>query len=275
MSGTSYLHNKSISSDLEDLKRLQAQRDKLEKASLDYKSKGYLLETLTHENEKLKASLISVRNESLDIQRMLTNRATNLESEINVVETENEISIKELMKLQELTDVLEQKNESWKREHDRQAATLESLVDEAEDINSKIKANENEICGRREEFNRAKLDQQEFIKLKHSLDRQRHNYQILENDYNTFKKQNDDLRQYISALEEERIKNELLLQRLEEEAQYNKEDIGREMATLQQEIETQRIISDNNINFIDELRVEIDQLRKQNNYLKSKIELLD
>lgn len=275
MSGTSYLHNKSISSDLEDLKRLQAQRDKLEKASLDYKSKGYLLETLTHENEKLKASLMAVRNESHDIQRMLTNRATNLEAEINVVETENEISIKELMKLQELTDVLEQKNESWKREHDRQAATLESLVDEAEDINSKIKANENEISARREEFNRAKLDQQEFIKLKHSLDRQRHNYQILENDYNTFKKQNDDLRQYISALEEERIKNELLLQRLEEEAQYNKEDIGREMATLQQEIETQRIISDNNINFIDELRVEIDQLRKQNNYLKSKIELLD
>lgn len=275
MSGTSYLYNKSISTDLEDLKRLQAQRDKLEKAALDYKSKGYLLETLTHENDKLKAALEAVRRERIEVEVNLVKRADELQAELNVMEVEQEFATKELLKYQEYTAELEKNNDNWKRETDKQNQTLEDLVNEAEELKDKIKRNEDSICDRREEYNRAKLDQQEYIKLKYSLDRQRHNHQILENDYNTFKKQNEDLKEYIGALEEERVRNEIMMQRVDEECEHNKNDIEREKATLHQEMQTQRLIAENNENFIDELRVEIDQLRKQNNYLKSKLELLE
>lgn len=275
MSGTSYLYNKSISSDMEDLKRLQAQRDKLEKAALDYKSKGYHLETLTHENDKLKATLESLRRERLEIEAGLVKRVAHTEAELNVVEVEQQYAAAQLEKFQEYSAELEKNNDNWKKESEKQSSVLEGLIYEAEELNSKIKNNEAELCDRRESFNRAKLEQQDYIKLKHSLDRQRHNHQILDNDYNTFRKQNDDLKQYIGALEEERIKTAILVQKLEEESAHNKEDICREIETLQEELHTQKTIAGNHENFIDELRVEIDQLRKQNNYLKSKLELLD
>ena len=182
MSGTSYLYNKSISSDIEDLKRIQTQRDKLEKAALDYKSKGYLLETLTHENDKLKAALSAVRKERAEIETNFVKKANETESEGNVIQLEHEYAIKELSKYQEYTEELEKNNENWKKENERQSAALEALVDEAEDLNYKIKANEEELCDRREDHNVAKLEQQEYIKLKHSLDRQRHNCQIIEKD---------------------------------------------------------------------------------------------
>lgn len=157
MSGTSFLHQKSISSDLEDLKRLQAQRDKLEKAAFDYKSKGYQLETLTHENDKLKAALEALRRERIELETGLVRRCSETEAEINVIEVEREFATTELQKYQEYTSELEKNNQNWKKENERQSAALEDLIYEAEELNSKIKSNENELCDRREEFNRAKL----------------------------------------------------------------------------------------------------------------------
>lgn len=275
MSGTSYLYNKSISGDIEDIKRLQIQRNKLEKISLDFKAKGYQLETLTKENKRLKASLAALQRESKDIDLNLVGQLTEIETERGLAENELEIVSSELEKYRVYVVELEQNNDNWRRESENQAKVLETVVDEAEEISRKLREAEEELRVRREEQNRARLEQQEYAKLKYTLDRQRHNYEIVENDYNTFKRQNEDLREYIAALEEDRIKNEVLLERMEEEKVYNEEEITREAETLAYELETNKAIGENQENFIDELRVEVDQLRKQNAYLKSKLDLLE
>lgn len=275
MSGTSYFNNKSISSDIEDIKRLQMQRNKLDKASLDYKTKAYRLDTLTKENERLKAALKSMQRDSQSIDAGFVKDLKVIETDKSIAENEADAVVGELDRYRTYSRELEKNNENWRKESARQGEALEDLVDEAEDLTHKIQTLEDELRGRREEQNKSKLEQQEYLKLKHSLDRQRHNYEILENDYNTFKKQNEDLREYIAGLEEDRIRNEVLLERMEDEKEKNEAEIEREAQTLAHELETQKTIADNQENFIDELRVEIDQLKKQNKYLKSKLELLE
>lgn len=275
MSGTSYFNNKSISTDIEDIKRIQMQRNKLEKISVDYKSKGYRLETLSQENEKLKAALKAMQRESQAIGAGISIDLRDIETDRHIADNEAAVVTGELDRYRIYAGELEKNNGSWKKESSRQADALEGLVDEAEGLTLKIRELEDELRVRREEQNKTKLEQQGYIKLKHSLDRQRHNYEIIENDYNTFKKQNEDLRDYIAGLEEDRIRNEVLLERMEDEKEKNEDEIEREASTLAHELETQRAIAENQENFIDELRVEIDQLKKQNKYLKSKLELLE
>ena len=110
--------------------------------------------------------------------------------------------------------------------------------------------------------------------MKTALDRQKHNYQILENDYITFKKQNEELRHYIESLEEERIAMETTAEKIRIESQANQNVIDKEAASIIDELDAQKDIAKSQESFIEELRIEIDQLRKQNLYLKNKLDLL-
>ena len=96
---------------------------------------------------------------------------------------------------------------------------------------------------RREELTRAKQDKQAYVQMKTALDRQRHNYQILENDYVTFKKQNEELRHYIESLEEERIAMEAAAEKIRIESEANQNVIDKEAGSIVDELDAQRDIA--------------------------------
>ena len=275
MSGTSYAFNKSIASDLEDLKKIQIQRDKLEKATFDYKSKSYILNTLTAENVKLKQALDEEVREKYRLDHNLAKKVQDYQHESEILTSELDITQSELEKYIVYADEIEKNNNNWRRECEKQSLALEELVEEAEGLSSKLKDAEEELYTRKEELNKAKSEKHSYLQLKSALDRQKHNYQILETDYKTFKKQNEDLKVYIEGLEEERIRAEGALGKLKSDAEDNHREIEKEVEHLTDELENNRSISNNQEQFIEELRAEIDLLRKQNVYLKNKLDLLN
>lgn len=275
MSGTSYVMNKTILSDYDDLKRLQVQRDRLEKATLDYKSKGYAVETLTIENKKLKQELSDESREKSRLDSIVRKQLTGNVEEIALLKNEIEFTQVELEKYKIYSTEIEKNNDNWRLECGKQTDELEDLAFEAETLNNQINELENHLHSKREELNEAKLERQEFLKLKASLNRQKHNQQILETDYQTFKKQNQELKESIIGIEEKRIRSQLELEKFDAESQKNQNEIQREVRSLTDDFEAQKTISTSQRSFLDELKSEVDQLRKQNMYLKNKLDLLD
>ncbi len=274
MSGTIHHMNRSVASDIEDLKRLQTQRDKLEKIATDYKAKLYLVETLTSENARLKSCLSQEENERARLDGTVGRALDDTIKEDSIVQHELELTKAELEKYRIYAEEIEKNNKNWRQECERQSSTLESLVDEAEELGAKLRDAEDDLQSKREELTKAKADKQSYLQMKTALDRQKHNYQILENDYITFKKQNEELRHYIEGLEEERIKMEAVSEKIRQESNHNQNSIDKEVININDELEAQRDIAKSQESFIEELRIEIDQLRKQNLYLKSKLDLL-
>lgn len=273
MSGTSYSFNKSISSDIEDLKRIQTIRNRLEKATYDYQAKAHHLSTLSSENAKLKAALEAETKEQQRLNSGPRRHLSHLASEHELIRNELEISQAETEKYRAYAAELERNNLNWRKECDKQSGVLADLVGEAEELNRKLIDADAELHQRRAELSQAMLERQSFVKSKAALDRQRHNLQILETDYQTLKKQNEELKVYIEGLEEERLQTEAILSKARREAQHTQAEISLEAQSLQGELENSRIIASNQEKFIEELRSEIDQLRKQNLHLKNKLDL--
>lgn len=273
MSGTSYYLNKSISEDNEDLKRLQIQRDKLEKAALDFKMKGFALGTLTAENNKLKKALEEETAENTRINRVLVKQLNELTTEHSVMSTELELSKAELDKYYIYAEEIEKNNLNWRKECEKQSQELEELIDEADSLNAKVRQAEQELHERKEELNKAKLERQSYIQLKASLERQKHNYQMLETEYNTYRGQNEELRAYVEGLEEERIRVDGALGRLEREGELARTEVERETMTLTEELESSKILARTQETFIHELRNEIDALKSRNHQLKIALDI--
>lgn len=273
MSGTSYSFNKSISSDVEDLKRIQTIRNRLEKATHDYQTKAHHLSTLTSENSKLKAALEAETKEQQRLNVGPRRHLNHLLAEHDLISNELDISQTETEKYKAYAAELEKNNLNWRRECEKQSNILADLVGEAEELNKKLIDADTELHQRRAELSQAMLERQSFVKSKAALDRQRHNLQILETDYQTLKKQNEELKIYIEGLEEERLQTEAIVSKAKREAVHSQAEISLEAQSLQGELENSRIIATNQERFIEELRVEVDQLRKQNLYLKNKLDL--
>jgi chromosome segregation ATPase len=273
MAGTSYSFNKSISSDIEDLKRIQVIRNRLEKATFDYQAKAHTLATLTSENSKLKVALEAETKEQQRLNAGPRRHLSHLVSEQDLIHSELEISQTETDKYKAYAAELERNNQNWRKECDKQGNILAELVGEAEELNRKLIDADTELHQRRSELSQAMLERQSFVKSKAALDRQRHNLQILETDYQTLKKQNEELKVYIEGLEEERMQTEAVVAKAKREAAHSQVEISLEAQSLQGELENSRIIASNQEKFIEELRTEIDQLRKQNLYLKNKLDL--
>ena len=275
MSGTSYVMNKSITSDYDELKRLQVQRDRLEKATLDYKAKGFEVTSLGAENSKLKLALAEESKEKARLDQVIQKQLAKNVQEIALLHNETEFTMIELEKYKVYAEEIEKNNSNWRSECQNQNSALEDLAYQAETIGKELLEKEGVLHQKREELNQAKLERHSYIQLKAALDRQKHNQQILETDYQTFKKQNQQLKEHMMIAEEERVKAQLELEKLEVESESNMAEIQREYSSLSDEVEAQKIINSNQSSFINELKTEIDQLRRQNMFLKSKLDLLD
>jgi chromosome segregation ATPase len=275
MSGTSYVMNKSITSDYDELKRLQVQRDRLEKATLDYKAKGYEISSLSAENAKLKQALADETKEKAKLDLVIQKQlATNVQ-EIALLKNETEFTMIELEKYKIYAEEIEKNNSNWRTECEKQSGALDDLAYQAETVNKELREKEECLHQKREELNQAKLERHNFIQLKAALDRQKHNQQILETDYQTFKKQNQQLKEHLAAVEEQRVRAQLEFEKLEVDSESNHAEIEREYNSLSDELDAQKIINGNQSSFINELKTEIDQLRRQNMFLKNKLDLLD
>lgn len=275
MSGTNYVMNKSITSDCDELKRLQVQRDRLEKATLDYKAKGFELGSLTAENSKLKQALAEESKEKNRLDQLIHKQLAANVQEIALLRNEAEFTLIELQKYKVYAEEIEQNNANWRTECLNQNHALDDLAYQAETIGKELLQKEDALHLKREELSQAKLERHSYIQLKAALDRQKHNQQILETDYQTFKKQNQQLKEHMVVAEEERVKAQLELEKLEVESESNLAEIQREYNSLSDELEAQKIINSNQSGFINELKAEIDQLRRQNMFLKNKLDLLD
>ena len=275
MSGTSYVMNKSITSDYDELKRLQVQRDRLEKATLDYKTKGFEVASLSAENSKLKQALAEESREKARLDQVIQKQLAANVQEIALLRNETEFTLIELEKYKIYAEEIEKNNSNWRSECQKQNGELDDLAYQAETIGKDLLEKEDALHQKREELNQAKLERHSYIQLKAALDRQKHNQQILETDYQTFKKQNQQLKEHLVVAEEERVKAQLELEKLEVDSESNLAEIQREHNSLSDELEAQKIINSNQSSFINELTSEIDQLRRQNMFLKNKLDLLD
>jgi chromosome segregation ATPase len=275
MSGTSYVMNKSITSDYDELKRLQVQRDRLEKATLDYKAKGFEVSSLSAENAKLKQALADESKEKARLDQIIQKQLAANVQEIALLRNETEFTMIELEKYKIYAEEIEKNNSNWRTECQKQNNVLDDLAFQAETIGKELLQKEETLHQKREELSQAKLERHHFIQLKAALDRQKHNQQILETDYQTFKKQNQQLKENLVIVEEERVNAQLELEKLEVDSESSLAEIQREQNSLNDEIEAQKIINSNQSSFINELKTEIDQLRRQNTFLKNKLNLLD
>ncbi len=275
MSGTSYVMNKSITSDYDELKQLQVQRDRLEKATLDYKTKGFEVASLSAENSKLKQALADESREKARLDQVIQKQLAANVQEIVLLRNETEFTLIELEKYKIYAEEIEKNNSNWRSECQKQNGELDDLAYQAETIGKDLLEKEDALHQKREELNQAKLERHSYIQLKAALDRQKHNQQILETDYQTFKKQNQQLKEHLVVAEEERVKAQLELEKLEVDSESNLAEIQREHNSLSDELEAQKIINSNQSSFINELTSEIDQLRRQNMFLKNKLDLLD
>lgn len=275
MSGTSYVMNKSITSDYDELKRLQVQRDRLEKATLDYKAKGYEISSLSAENAKLKQALADETKEKAKLDLVIQKQLAANVQEIALLKNETEFTMIELEKYKIYAEEIEKNNSNWRTECEKQNGALDDLAYQAETVNKELREKEDSLHQKREELNQAKLERHNFIQLKAALDRQKHNQQILETDYQTFKKQNHQLKEHLAAVEEQRVRAQLEFEKLEVDSESNHAEIEREYNSLSDELDAQKIINGNQTSFISELKTEIDQLRRQNMFLKNKLDLLD
>ena len=145
MSGTVNHLNRSIQVDIEDLKKLQSQRNKLDKIASDYRSKQFLVESLMQENNSLKQMLHHEQKEKSRLDGVVGRDLDDALKDDSIVQHELELSKLELEKYRVYADEIEKNNQNWRKECERQSLTLETLVQEAEELNSKLRDAEDDL----------------------------------------------------------------------------------------------------------------------------------
>lgn len=273
MSGTSYLLNRTVAGEYEDLKNLQAQRTKLEKAAFDYKNTTFQMDTLTDENRKLKAEIQNETNEKHKLETKSVKELDNIVAEIALLNNELLISRQELEKYQLYSEELEKNNCNWKQECELQSTKIEELVEIAEEANKKLHIAEEEYEGRKKDLITAKTSRHTFLEHKSSLDRHRHNHLLLEQDLSSLTQQNRELEAYIEGIQHDRVAQNSVLTKLEKENEALQESIARETLALEDELTGQKKIVSRQTDYIQDMRAEIDRLRKDNLQLKGLLDI--
>lgn len=273
MSAAGYVNQRNISSEYDYLKRLQVQRDRLEQTSKDYKQKGYQLNNLSSENSQLKQDLEYEMKEKEELIYLLDKKLADLTSDFDLVTGELEVTKVELDRYKVYAEEIEKNNQNWRRECEIQENKLTETKEESESMKKKISELEDKLRYYREEYNNAKLEKNAFVQLKSALERQKHNYQMLETDYTDLKRQNQELEAYLESLEANRIKSEGMIHSLRNEHQLTLQELDKEIEGMKDEILTHHQLSNTQEGFIDELKQEIGELREQNHFLKSKLNI--
>lgn len=273
MSAAGYVNQRNISSEYDYLKRLQVQRDRLEQTSKDYKQKGYMLNNLSSENSQLKQDLEYEMKEKEELIYLLDKKLADLTSDFDLVTGELEVTKVELDRYKVYAEEIEKNNQNWRRECEIQENKLAETKEESESMKKKIGELEDKLRYYREEYNNAKLEKNAFVQLKSALERQKHNYQMLETDYTDLKRQNQELELYLESLEENRIKSEGIIHSLKNDHQLTLQELDKEIGGMRDEILTHHQLSNTQENFIEELKQEIGELREQNHFLKSKLNI--
>lgn len=273
MSAAGYVNQRNISGEYDYLKRLQVQRDRLEQTSKDYKQKGYMLNNLSSENSQLKQDLEYEMKEKEELIYLLDKKLADLTSDFDLVTGELEVTKVELDRYKVYAEEIEKNNQNWRRECEIQENKLAETKEESESMKKKIGELEEKLRYYREEYNNAKLEKNAFVQLKSALERQKHNYQMLETDYTDLKRQNQELELYLESLEENRIKSEGMIHSLKNDHQLTLQELDKEIGGMRDEILTHHQLSNTQENFIEELKQEIGELREQNHFLKSKLNI--